>query len=119
MRRPQCSVQLFLAAGACAAVSAATFEAARAADAIEITASIKGHKSEPTQLNVPAGKDIKLTVKNLDATAEEFERNALKVEKVLTANCSAVILIKPLAKGTDRFVGEYHEATAAGTLNAE
>jgi plastocyanin len=101
--------------GACAASVAP----ADAADDVEITISIKDHKFDPAEIKVPAGKAIKLTVKNMDASAEEFESHPLKVEKVIAANGTAVIRVKPLSKGSYAFVGEYHEKTAKGVLIAE
>src|SRR5689334_3508096 len=68
--------------------------AANAADEVELTISIKDHKFEPAELKAPAGKAIKLTVKNLDASAEEFESHSLKVEKVIAGKGTAVIRIR-------------------------
>jgi plastocyanin len=93
--------------------------AAMAADEVEVTISIKDHKFEPAEVKVPAGKAIKLTVKNLDSTAEEFESKPLKIEKVIAGNGTAVIRLKAQAKGTYKFFGEYHEKTAQGVLSAE
>jgi plastocyanin len=90
-----------------------------AADEVEVTIAIKDHKFEPAAVKVPAGKAIKLTVKNLDSTAEEFESKPLKIEKVISGNGTAVIRLKAQAKGTYKFFGEYHEKTAQGVLIAE
>ena len=92
---------------------------ALAADEVEVTISIKDHKFDPAEVKVPAGKPIKITVKNLDATAEEFESKPLKVEKVISGNSSAVIRLKAQSKGSYKFFGEYHEKTAQGVLIAE
>lgn len=113
------SVRLAFAAGVCIPIAAGPYVSAQAADAVEIAVSIKDHKFEPAQIKVPAGKAIKLTVNNLDTTPEEFESKALAIEKIVAGKGSAVIRIKPLAKGTYNFVGEYHEDTAKGTLDAE
>jgi plastocyanin len=93
--------------------------AANAADEVELTISIKDHKFEPAELKAPAGKAIKLTVNNLDASAEEFESHSLKVEKVIAGKGTAVIRIRPQAKGSFKFFGEYHEKTAQGVLIIE
>jgi len=119
MRRLPRSVRLVLAAGVCVPVAAGPFASAQAADAVEIAVSIKDHKFEPAQMKVAAGKAIKLTVNNLDTTPEEVESKALAIEKGVASKGSAVVRIKPLAKGTYNFVGEYHEDTAKGTLEAE
>jgi plastocyanin len=92
---------------------------AGAAEEAEFTISIKDHKFDPAEIKVPASKAIKLTVNNLDASPEEFESNPLGVEKVIAGSASAIIRLKPLSKGTYKFVGEYHEETAAGTITAE
>jgi plastocyanin len=89
------------------------------ADDVEVTISIKDHKFDPTEVRVPAGRAVRLTVKNLDATAEEFESRTLKVEKVIAGNGTALIRLKPLAKGIHKFFGEYHEKTAQGMLIVE
>jgi len=85
--------------------------------AVEI--SIKDHKFQPATLNVPAGTPIKLTVRNLDDTAEEFESYELKFEKVIAGKQTAVVRLKPLERGTYSFFGEYHADTATGELIAE
>lgn len=109
-----------LAAGviAVAALLAAPAQV-RSADEIEVTITIKDHKFDPAEIRVPAGKAVKLTVKNQDASAEEFESKTLKVEKIIAGNATAVIRLKPLAKGSHKFFGEYNEKTAQGVLIVE
>lgn len=81
--------------------------------------TIKDHTFEPATLDIPAGEKIKLVVKNLDATPEEFESHDLKREKVIAGGAQAVILVGPLKAGEYKFFGEYHEDTAKGTLIAK
>ena len=83
------------------------------------TLIIKDHRFDPAQLEVPAGKKLKLLVKNLDPTPEEFESHDLKREKVIAGKGQATISIGPLKPGTYNFVGEYHEATAQGRIVAK
>ncbi len=92
---------------------------ARAAADAELTIEIKDHKFTPSEIKVPASTPITLTVKNLDASAEEFESHPLGIEKIIAGNSNATIRLKPLDKGTYKFVGEYHEDTAKGSLIAE
>ena len=106
-------------AAAIAALSLGIAYPASAADEVEATISIKNHKFDPAEVKVPAGKAIKLTVKNLDSSAEEFESHSLKVEKVIAGKAAAVIRIKPQKKGSYKFFGEYHEKTAQGVLIVE
>jgi plastocyanin len=83
------------------------------------TVVIKEHRFEPAQLEVPAGKKLKLLVKNLDPTPEEFESHDLKREKIIAGKGQATINIGPLKPGTYKFVGEYHESTAQGQIVAK
>ena len=109
-----------LAAGVIAVVALLAAPAqVRSADEIEVSITIKDHRFDPAEIRVPAGKAIKLTVKNLDASAEEFESKTLKVEKIIAGNGTGVIRLKPLAKGSHKFFGEYHEKTAQGVLIVE
>ena len=83
------------------------------------TLNIKDHRFDPAQLEVPAGKKLKLVVNNLDPTPEEFESKDLKREKVIAGKSQATISIGPLKPGTYKFVGEFHEGTAQGQIVAK
>ncbi len=95
----------------------ATVPASAAEDSYTLT--IKNHRFDPALLEVPAGKKLKLTVANLDPTAEEFESHDLKREKVIAGKGRAVITIGPLKPGTYKFVGEFNESTAQGRIVAK
>ncbi len=101
------------------AVATVGHSPAAAAEEKEISIELKDHKFTPSEIKIPADTAIKLTVKNSDATPEEFESHPLGVEKVIAGNASATIRLKPLAKGSYTFVGEYNEDTAKGTIIAE
>ncbi len=92
--------------------------AARADDPVQ-ELTISGHVFSPAEIHVKAGQPVVLQVKNQDATAEEFESTALKVEKIIAGNGTAIIRIRPLRPGSYKFVGEYHEDSAHGVLVAE
>ena len=85
----------------------------------EFTLVIKDHRFTPAELKVPANQKIKLIVDNQDSTAEEFESNSLKREKVIAPKSKATIMIGPLKPGKYPFIGEFHEATAKGVVIAE
>lgn len=93
--------------------------AVQASDEHEVEISIKDHKFDPPSLKLPIGKPIKISVKNLDASPEEFESKDLGIEKVIAGNSAATIRLKPLKPGTYMFIGEYHEDTALGHIVAE
>ncbi|MDI1252980.1 cupredoxin domain-containing protein [Thermomonas sp.] len=107
---PTCLALLGLALGA---------PAASAADQYEASLVIQGHRFQPAELVVPAGRKIKLTVVNRDATAEEFESYELNREKVVAGGSSIVVYIGPLRPGTYPFFGEFHMETAKGKIIAE
>ena len=100
-------------------LSASLFTANALAGEGDLALSIKDHRFEPAQLEVPAGKKFRLVIKNLDSTPEEFESHDLKREKIIAGNGQAVITIGPLKPGTYEFVGEYHERTARGRIIAK
>lgn len=85
----------------------------------EYVLEIKDHVFTPATLEVPAGEKFTLRVKNLDASAEEFESHALNREKVIPAGKEGVIKLGPLKAGDYPFVGEFHEATAKGVLRVK
>ena len=81
--------------------------------------TLKDHRFSPTEIKVPANQRVTITVINEDATAEEFESNPMKVEKVIAGKSKGVVRIGPLKPGRYPFIGEYHEATAKGVVIAE
>ena len=89
---------------------------AYAADPVRLT--IKDHRFSPDQVTVPAGEKFKIEVVNQDDTPEEFESHDLKVEKIVTPGGTITVTAGPLKPGKYRFVGEYHEDTANGTITA-
>jgi plastocyanin len=93
--------------------------AARAEEPVTVELTIRDHRFIPAELRVPAGKVVVVRIRNEDPTAEEFESKPLKVEKVIAGGKTATVRIRPLEKGRYPFVGEFHEATASGSLIAE
>jgi plastocyanin len=81
--------------------------------------TIKDHKFEPAQVEIPANTKVKLVVKNLDPTAEEFDSDQLRREKVIQGGQEATIYIGPLKPGTYEFMGEFNPQTARGQVVAK
>ena len=81
--------------------------------------TIRNHQFVPDQLVVPAGKKIKLVISNADSTPEEFESYTLNREKVIPGNSKASVYLGPLKPGKYEFIGEFHEATARGVIEAQ
>ncbi len=90
-----------------------------AADVHEATVVIQGHRFMPAELKVPAGRKIKLTVVNNDASAEEFESYELNREKIVVGKGRIVVFVGPLKPGKYPYFGEFHMDTAKGALIAE
>ena len=108
-----------LRAFACALVLAAFLAPAGATLAQEFNLVIRDHKFEPEEIRVPAGKRVSVYVTNEDATPEEFDSPALKVEKVIPAKSKGLVRIGPLSPGRYEFIGEFHADTAKGVVIAE
>ena len=89
------------------------------AQAQDFKLTIKDHKFSPEEIKVPANTRVIITIVNEDASAEEFDRSALKVEKVVAGKSSGTVRIGPLKPGRYPFIGEFHEATAKGVVIAE
>jgi cupredoxin-like protein len=89
------------------------------ARADDYTLTIKDHRFTPAELKVPANKRVAITVINEDATPEEFDSKALKVEKVIPGKSKGTVRIGPLKAGRYPFIGEFNEATAKGVVIAE
>jgi plastocyanin len=86
------------------------------AEAEDYILVIKDHRFEPSELVLPAGERVKLTIHNQDDSAEEFESKDLRREKIIAGNSTGNVWIGPLPAGEYTFVGEFHEETAQGKL---
>ncbi len=84
-----------------------------------INIKIKDHRFQPAEIHVGIGKAVVLVVTNQDATAEEFDSTALKVEKVIAGGHYATIRLHPLGPGRYPFMGEFHPDTATGVVVSE
>ena len=100
------------------AAAAATSQPVRA-EGEPFVMTFKDNKLEPAELQVPAGAEFKLVVKNADQTPEEFESEDLKVEKVIAGGSEAEFTIKALEPGRYEVFGEFHEDTAKGHIVAK
>ena len=83
------------------------------------TLMIKDHKFQPTEIEIPAGQKIALTVKNNDPTPEEFESTDLNREKLVTPGQTITVFLGPLTPGEYKFFGDFHQDTAQGKVIAE
>jgi heme/copper-type cytochrome/quinol oxidase subunit 2 len=84
-----------------------------------IAVVIKDHRFSPSEIHVPQGKAVILTITNQDPTPEEFDSPALKVEKVIVGGTYGTVRLRPLGPGRYPFTGEYHADTARGAVISE
>ncbi|HLG87917.1 MAG TPA: cupredoxin domain-containing protein [Alphaproteobacteria bacterium] len=82
----------------------------------DFTLTIKDHRYAPEELTIPANTKVKLIVKNLDATPEEFESFDLNREKVVAPGSVIEVYVGPLDPGKYEFFGDFHQDTARGHL---
>jgi len=80
---------------------------------------IKAGHITPARLEVPAGKKIKLAIKNEGPGPSEFESLDIRVEKVLASGASSFVVIHPLKPGSYRFFDEFHPSTPEMLLIAK
>ena len=80
------------------------------------TLVIKDHQFQPTEIEIPAGQKIALTVKNNDPTPEEFESTELRREKVVPGGEQIIVYIGPLKPGRYEFFGDFNPTTARGHI---
>lgn len=83
---------------------------ARADDAA-IVIAIKNHQFVPATVEIPAGKKVKLVVRNQDTTTSEFESVQFHREKVVGPGSEITLFVGPLDPGSYEFFDDFHPAT--------
>lgn len=102
------------------AASALTLAMPALADEVPVyTTEITDHQFTPDVIEVEAGKEFQLVVKNNDKTAEEFESHDLHLEKMVGGGKEITLKVKKLKPGEYKFVGEFNEASAKGKIIAK
>ncbi|CAM2178362.1 EfeO-type cupredoxin-like domain-containing protein [Paraburkholderia sacchari] len=66
-------------------------------------------KLSPARIEVPAGKRIKIEVRNTGKGAVEFESVQLRKEKVLAPGADSFVVIAPLDPGEYKFFDDFHQ----------
>ena len=98
-------------------LASALFAAPAMAQQVQLT--LKDHKFSPAQPHAPANRAFTIVVKNLDATAAEFESKTLRVEKVVAPGGQITMQIRPLNAGRYHFFDDFHQETTEGELIVE
>ena len=103
------------------ALALVTAPAAMAQDAQPLEITFKNGVVTPSELHVPAGLVLKITVINDGDRVAEFDSKSLHVERVLGPHTRAVITLRKLAPGTYAFAEEFSGDidTAKGVIIAE
>lgn len=63
----------------------------------------------PQTLNLTAGQETTLVLRNTGASAAEFESKRLKQEKVVAPGAEIILTLPALPAGSYEFVEEFHE----------
>ena len=98
---------LFVTFLAIAALSGPVATPALADDELVVIV-IKGGKFVPSEVTVPTGKKIKITVRNQDTKAAEFESSDLHREKVVQPGAEVTMFVGPLDAGSYEFFDDFH-----------
>ena len=85
------------------------------------TFSIEFHdgKVTPTRLEVPANRRLRIELHNTGITPAEFESTQLRVEKVLAAQSTSVLVIRTLDPGQYTFFDDFHPNAPKAVLVAK
>ncbi len=102
-------------------ITAFALTAARPARSDETTyhLTIKGRAFDPAEIEIPAGKKVTLSVKNLNATPSEFESTDLNREKVVVGGGEVTVFIGPLRPGSYDFFDDFNPDTPHGHIIAK
>ena len=104
---------------AAAFVLAAVAASAFADDVVKVRLVARDGIFTPANLEVPAGKRIKIEIANEGRTPMEFESLSLKIEKVLGPGATSSVVINPLKPGQYPFFDEFHPDTSKGVIVAK
>ena len=100
-------------------LAAAPTAALAADDPVLFRLVAKDGRFAPPNLEVPAGRRIKIEIVNDGTTPIEFESLPLKQEKVLGPGARSSVVIHPLKPGSYPFFDEFHPDTPRGVIVAK
>lgn len=93
------------------AVFASAAPAASAQQLPSFTITVKDGRFSPDRLEVPAGKRVKLVLKNEGPGPLEFENPEMRVEKVISAGVTSFVVLPRLQPGQYDFIDEFNPFT--------
>jgi len=77
--------------------------------------TIRHQAFQPRSLTIPAGEQVRITIRNDDALPAEFESADLNQEKVIPGGTALPVYVGPLRPGIYKFFNDFHPAST-GTL---
>jgi plastocyanin len=80
------------------------------ADAPALSIVIRNHQFVPSQLELPPGVKVKMTIGNEDALPAEFESYDLSREIIVPVNQTVTIFVGPLKAGQYEFFNDFNPA---------
>jgi len=80
------------------------------------TLTIRNHRFEPAEIEIPAGQKISLVLKNLDPSPERFDSIRLRREQAIAGGQEVTIYVGPLRPGRYQFIGHFNPTTARGHI---
>jgi plastocyanin len=78
------------------------------ADDGDVVIVIKDGKFVPSEVPFPAGKKVKIIVRNQDASMSEFESSDFHREKVVPPGGEITVFVGPLDPGSYEFFDDFH-----------
>lgn len=90
-----------------------------AADNVQFVITVRNGRFSPTEVTVPAGREVVLIVDNVGDAIEEFESYDLDREKVVAPKSRATISVGPLKAGRYEFINEFNKKAPPGAVIAE
>lgn len=94
--------------GVCAILLALGLVLPAHADEAGIVIAITGGKFVPSEVAVPAGRKVKLIVRNQDNSMSEFESTELQREKTVAPGSEITVFVGPLEPGSYEFFDDFH-----------
>jgi plastocyanin len=107
------------AAAVVALVLALAASPGMAADAVVFDLIAKDGVFQPSELRAPAGRKLKIKIRNEGDEPIEFESVSLRKEKVLGPGATSAVIIAPLDPGRYEFFDEFHPDTGRGFIVVE
>jgi Cupredoxin-like domain len=78
------------------------------ADVPKVSIALRDDGFAPSEVQVPTGTKIELSITNEQKSAAEFESKSLRREKVIPPGATATVYVGPLQPGRYEFFDEFH-----------